>query len=49
MQLKKLGVSKKPYKAPVLVVHGTVKDLTKAVGTHGTADGGARFRIKTRL
>lgn len=49
MQLKKLDLSKKPYKAPVLVVHGTVKDLTRAIGIHGTADGGSRFRIRTSV
>lgn len=49
MQLKKLGLSKKRYKAPVLVVHGTVRDLTRAVGAHGTPDGGSRFRIRTKV
>ena len=48
MRPKRTDVLKKPYKAPVLVVHGTVKDLTRAVGAHGTADGGTRFRIRTK-
>ncbi len=49
MQRPRADVSKKPYKSPILLVHGTVKDLTKAVGTVGTADGGPRFRIRTHL
>lgn len=49
MQPKRTDVLKKPYKAPVLVVHGTVKDLTRAVGAHGTPDGGTRFRIRTQV
>ena len=49
MQLKKLGGSKKPYKAPTLVVHGTVKDLTQKVGVHGSSDNGTNFRVKTEI
>lgn len=47
MQLKRAEVSKKPYKSPILIVHGTLTDLTRAVGQHGTKDGGVRGRIKT--
>lgn len=47
MRITRYGVPKKPYKPPVLIVHGTVKDLTSASGHHGTPDGGHRFRIKT--
>ena len=49
MQPEKADVSKKPYKTPILVIHGTVKELTKAVGIRGTPDGGTRFRIRTKL
>ncbi|MFI5072644.1 MAG: lasso RiPP family leader peptide-containing protein [Terriglobales bacterium] len=49
MRPKKSDVSKKPYKTPILVIHGTVKELTRAVGIRGTADGGTRFRIRTKL
>ncbi|MHB8753383.1 MAG: lasso RiPP family leader peptide-containing protein [Candidatus Acidiferrales bacterium] len=39
---------KKVYRAPVLVIHGTVKDLTQTLGPHGTSDNGIRFgRNKT--
>jgi hypothetical protein len=31
---------KKPYTPPVLTVYGTVRDLTRSVGTHGSLDGG---------
>lgn len=49
MQLARPDVPKKPYKPPVLIVHGTVTDLTRNVGSHGTFDvGGGRGRIKTR-
>jgi len=50
MQLTRPDVPKKLYKSPVLIVHGTVTDVTRNVGNHGTLDvGGARGRIKTRL
>lgn len=50
MQPARSDVSKKPYKSPVLIVHGTVKDLTKQIGIHGSPDGGTRFgRTNTRL
>ena len=49
MQRPRAGVSKKPYKSPILIVHGTVKDLTQKKGTVGQSDGGLRFRIRTHL
>lgn len=49
MGITRYGVPKKPYKPPVLIVHGTVKDLTKIVGVHGTKDGGVRFRHATEI
>lgn len=38
---------KKPYSKPTLTVYGTVRELTQAVGTHGTRDGGRPPRFKT--
>ena len=49
MRPKRVGVSKKPYKAPILIVHGTVKELTQQKGVTGSADGGTIFRIKTAV
>lgn len=49
MRLRKPDVPRKPYKSPVLIVHGTVTDLTRAVGQHGMKDGGIRGRIKTTV
>lgn len=37
---------KKPYEKPVLTVHGTVQDMTKSVGPHGTKDGGVQLGHK---
>ena len=34
---------KKEYNPPILIVHGTVKDLTQTVGVNGTVDGGIRL------
>lgn len=31
---------KKPYTKPTLTVYGTVRELTQAVGPHGSKDGG---------
>ncbi|MHB8485779.1 MAG: lasso peptide [Candidatus Acidiferrales bacterium] len=45
----KVDVSKKRYKTPILIVHGTVRDLTQRTGHRGTRDGGRRFRIRTHL
>lgn len=42
MQLKRADVSKKPYKPPILIIHGTVKDLTKMKATNHMPDNGTR-------
>jgi hypothetical protein len=41
---------KKPYRAPVLVRWGTLRDITQAVGRSGNSDGGGnnQGRSKTR-
>ncbi|HEV2618182.1 MAG TPA: lasso peptide [Candidatus Acidoferrales bacterium] len=31
-------MSKKLYKSPVLIIHGTVKELTQLLGRRGNAD-----------
>ncbi|MFI5097237.1 MAG: lasso RiPP family leader peptide-containing protein [Candidatus Acidiferrales bacterium] len=31
---------KKPYEKPKLAVYGTLRELTKKVGSHGSGDGG---------
>jgi hypothetical protein len=41
---------KKPYVKPKLAVYGTLRELTKKVGTHGTGDGGRSLRAnKTHI
>ncbi|MGH9727952.1 MAG: lasso RiPP family leader peptide-containing protein [Candidatus Acidiferrales bacterium] len=42
-------MSRKLYKPPVLIIHGTVKDLTQVLGRRGSRDGGRRPFQKTRL
>lgn len=50
MQATMPDVPKKPYKSPVLTIHGTVKDVTRAIGRSGSPDGGTRFgRTNTKL
>jgi len=49
MQRPRTGLLKKPYKPPILMVHGTVKDLTQKVGPVGQSDNGPRFRIRTHI
>jgi len=45
-----LSAPKKQYNPPILIVHGTVKDLTQKVGVHGTLDSGTAFgRTRTGL
>ena len=34
------GPKKKPYSAPQVTVHGTVRELTKRIGNAGNLDGG---------
>ena len=42
------GEPRKPYVAPVLTVHGTVRELTQASQAGGKMDkGGHGFKIKT--
>lgn len=38
---------KKPYTKPTLTVYGTVRELTRTVGTHGTRDNGIPPHFKT--
>jgi hypothetical protein len=45
----KRGVSKKPYRSPVLTVYGTVRELTQAVGIRRNRDGGRFPRIRTSI
>lgn len=41
---------KKPYSAPLLLVYGTVRDLTQAQGRNGNLDRGGRGQnIKTHF
>jgi len=42
-------VPRKPYKKPSLRVYGTVRELTKAVGTRGSVDHGPPTHHKTQL
>jgi hypothetical protein len=39
---------KKPYYSPILKIYGTVQELTKKVGVHGTSDGGTNPRGATK-
>jgi len=42
--------AKKPYAKPRLTVYGTLRELTKRVGTSGKADGGRSARAnKTHI
>jgi len=40
---------KKTYSTPELIVYGTVAELTKTVGPHGTRDGGIRGAQRTHV
>jgi hypothetical protein len=41
---------KKPYAAPVLTIHGTVRELTQSNQVGGKSDGGTRgFNKRTSL
>ena len=42
-------VDKKPYSPPHLIVHGTVRDLTKKVGPAHTGDGGKLPKTRTGM
>ena len=37
---------KKPYSPPMVIVYGTVRDLTQKVGAHGKTDAGTRIGHK---
>lgn len=39
---------KQPYRTPVVVTWGTLKEITQAAGNHGHSDGGRPPRMKTR-
>jgi hypothetical protein len=44
------GEPRKPYAAPVLTIHGTVRELTQANQVGGARDKGTTgFRIKTAI
>lgn len=44
------GEPKKPYAAPVLTVHGTVRELTQANQVGGAHDNGTTgFRVRTAI
>jgi hypothetical protein len=38
---------KKPYQTPQLIVHGDIRELTKATGFTGHSDGGVKTRKHT--
>jgi hypothetical protein len=40
---------KKPYSKPTLTVYGTVRELTKSVGSRGQLDSGSRFTPRTSV
>jgi hypothetical protein len=40
---------KKPYSKPTLTVYGTVRELTRSVGTAGHRDGGTPPHFKTQV
>ena len=39
---------KKPYEPPRLVVYGDIREIAKAVGMTGKADGGAHVNTRTQ-
>jgi hypothetical protein len=41
--------NKKPYLSPVIIVYGTVQQLTQKVGLAGTKDNGSNLKIKTAI
>lgn len=40
---------KKEYSTPKLTIYGTVTEVTKTIGLHGTPDGGTRFTSRTHV
>jgi hypothetical protein len=41
--------TKKPYTKPTLTAYGTVRELTRTTGIHGTRDGGAPGSNRTGI
>lgn len=41
------GAAKKPYAAPQVFVYGDIREVTRAVGNKGAADGGKGATDKT--
>jgi hypothetical protein len=41
--------TKKPYSTPVLIIYGTVQELTQTTGLRATKDGGKFPHHKTHL
>jgi hypothetical protein len=40
---------KEAYFTPKLTIYGTIEELTKAVGIHGSTDGGTSSNNKTQV
>jgi hypothetical protein len=40
---------KEPYSTPKLTIYGTIEQLTKAVGMHGSIDGGGGATTRTQV
>jgi hypothetical protein len=40
---------KEPYSTPKLTIYGTIEELTKSVGAHGSTDGGNPPASRTEL
>ena len=47
--LKPVKRDKKPYSSPVIIVYGTVQQLTLRVGLKGNRDGGTNLKIRTSI
>jgi hypothetical protein len=40
---------KESYITPRLIIYGTIEELTKAVGAHGSTDGGSSLKNRTAV
>ena len=40
---------KEPYSTPELTIYGTIEELTKSVGAHGSADGATVGPFRTHF
>jgi hypothetical protein len=40
---------KEPYSTPELTIYGTIEELTKAIGAHGSGDGGSFPQDRTHV